>query len=302
VIRRRPIPKTRSYPEFSQHYETILAGCAIQRRAEDFLPDYLRGQKRGNFVNFHFARKLVALIALYGVLGLSVVQPAAARKPPQPQCPPTCGHGQYGWDQYMITSAVNHVTINNTVYRRTNPTTNQITAAAEAMEAWAQARINDGTMPIVQTKFLNMLQAFYANPLNGNQVAAVSAQFGNAVPASVFTAQMQKVTQAERQQIVAFVQTYGLKGLVDFWAQAMTQFAGQWGRADPRHPARLIAANYHLRRVNDFGHISEGQAKAIFDGVAAIGAIMLFTPGLEGFGLIFTLGGLAGDAYLDWND
>lgn len=32
MIRRRPIPRTRSYPEFSQHYETILNGAVRRYR------------------------------------------------------------------------------------------------------------------------------------------------------------------------------------------------------------------------------------------------------------------------------
>lgn len=34
MIRRRPIPKSRDYPEFSQHYDTIMNG-AVRRYRED---------------------------------------------------------------------------------------------------------------------------------------------------------------------------------------------------------------------------------------------------------------------------
>jgi hypothetical protein len=118
-------------------------------------------------MNFHFARKLIAMTALWGILGMSLAwgrsQPPESRPPTRCQycCPPTgCNTGQY------FQRAVSyHSQLNTQQLHGTNVTSEQIALAAGDLQLAKQELDQDGGMVQFTNVILQYASVFEAaNP------------------------------------------------------------------------------------------------------------------------------------------
>jgi hypothetical protein len=204
-------------------------------------------------------------------LALSTTKRHGWRVPPI--CPPLCnGDGE---DHYYLAAAYNHTALLNTTYNKIVPTKSQLLAAASLMTDYADARKADGTINAAQNAFLGELNTFYKTNGNGDTAYSLIQPFGNQVPAATFQSFFNSIPLATKEAIVAYIQQNGFYALLVNWAATLTDFAN---REDG------------MRQPKDF-------TTAYFIGMGATGGLMMMIPGMEGFGVIFFIGGTIGSMY-----
>jgi hypothetical protein len=150
-------------------------------------------------MNFHFARKLVALTALWGVLSMSLAW--GRTKPPvrcEVCCPPT---GCIGFNQYFQSSMYAHVTPTNQMYTAKTVTEAQLLGAVNAYTTWANYNKNGFTAEATAKIVAMGEAAFVAALVNTSNEYADATYFGNVVPASVMTTQLEGITTADAEAI-----------------------------------------------------------------------------------------------------
>jgi hypothetical protein len=150
-------------------------------------------------MNFHFARKLIALTALWGLLSMSLCW--GRTKAPQRCeicCPPSgCG----GFNYYFQTSMYAHVTPTNQMYTQKKVTESQLLAAVNSFTAWANYN-KAGYTAAATAKIVAMGETAFVNALvNTSNEYADATYFGNVVPASVMTTQLKGITIADAEAI-----------------------------------------------------------------------------------------------------
>jgi hypothetical protein len=243
----------------------------------------------------HFFTQLTALVALYGVLGMSIHSEAKVHEPFHcwTCCPPNnCGDGEdVVWKRALGT----HVNTANLGYQKIKPTKAELLGEAAYMVDWANAREQDGTIGAYQTEILNDAVSIYSVVPNGQNLFLYTANFGNVIPLSGWTVQLEKTILTERKAAIAFIQTYGLYGTLIFYSDILTQWANTIGGKHPSPVVWLQALDGKFYPNT----ITPAMARTFFDGMAIVGMFVAGLPPGDPIGLIIAGGAMAGLMYMD---
>jgi hypothetical protein len=214
-------------------------------------------------MNFHFARKLTALFALWGVLGMSLAWGQTEfhhTRPPvrqPPICPPDCGGGE----QYIVTQKTNTVAAN--AGYQNQATKAQLLAVAAELMAYANQQQTAGNMATVQALFLQYLD--YQEQLDASKPYAVAQTFGATDPLSAMQTTWTHIQNGSKyatniKAAVAYIQSYGMYAFFQQLANTITTYAN------------TLPENYH-----GHGMILNAPAQAWVDGAVFVGtALMIF--------------------------
>jgi hypothetical protein len=209
-------------------------------------------------------------------------------------CPPSCGNGEdFVWKRSMGFN----VGLASLSYQKIKPTQSQLLGEAQSLENWANAREQDGTIGVYQTEILNDAVRIYSVVPNGQNLFLYTANFGNVIPLSGWTTQLEKTVLTERKAAIAWIQTYGLYQTMILYADILTQWADTIGMKFP--PARtVLLKNRHTGKYEPVT-ITPAMARTFFDGMAIVGMFVCGVPPGDPIGLIIGGGAMAGLMYMD---
>jgi hypothetical protein len=183
---------------------------------------------------------LIVLTIIVAMVGTT--QFALAKVQPPFHCwtccpdPPNCNADLPNWR----ISIKDHVAIGNILVAGQKPTSTQLKAAAQAITTWSEgdgmntffSQIDTGVKAIGQDYFVN-------TAVDGKQIYAGVAAFGNQITVADFDTMMSRVTAANRLALYTELATYGSEQLVWHYAEYLNQLADalERGIKPPVRPA-----------------------------------------------------------------
>jgi hypothetical protein len=246
-----------------------------------------------------FMERLITMVAIWSILGMS--QAALAQAPKLPACPPNCGNGGGGNYTHM---QVYNVGSTNTVLKYTKPTQAQMKYAAAQIELYVSQQVATGNIGAMQAEFLALLNnntwgSMYFDGTKGQQL---SASFGGIMTLQQLQADLNNVSASDRQTIASYIKTYGLADFMDSGAQLLNEMGGEYirGKQHSKHWLSIVDRYRHV--YTKLGYEPPVDVpRAWLDGCAAVGtALMIFggpVGGAVGGGLL--IGSALGFLYLD---
>lgn len=247
----------------------------------------------------NLARKLTAAIALYCVLGMTV---ATAQVKAPYNCP---GAGPCPCDelcqlQYRLMQ-IHNVSTTNSVLTRTQPTKAQMQQAALDIENYVSTNIKNGNMGQMQQEMLTLLNdgTYQSMSFSATYGQKLSASFGGIMTVAQLQAEINNVTQADRQAAAAYIKTYGLPSYMDSAAALLNEMGAEEGV----HSQRWLNITHRIKEVyHKLGFLPPVDLPhAWLDGCVTVGtALMIFGgPVGEAIGGGMLIGAGLGALYID---
>jgi hypothetical protein len=233
--------------------------------------------------NLSFWSQLIALVAIYGVLGTQLASAVHPKEPFMEVKAPV--------STQFKNAAIAHVIVHNAAYYRHAPSKIQLSESATLMESYARTILADGTLGQAEAYFWSHQSQFYSFQPNGTQAYQSLGPYGNQTPISEWTFQENRSTQYQKQQFVALMQQQHFYNVLLLWSQIMYSFSEGGGIKGPGNPLGMV-------HTEILGDITNAQARGILDCLSLVGGILMWTG--DPIGIVMVAGAGAGLAYMDF--
>ncbi len=238
-------------------------------------------------------KKVLPVVCVWSILFVTFNANIALAEEGKDGCPPTC-NGPGGGIYYQPTMLA-HVSVGNPAYNGQAPTKAELTVAANELQAWVNDPANASVLTQAQTYFnSHVSQIQNADDATAENEQALS--FGSVIPTSYLNGTMLPgMGAANRQQAVAFIQQYGVKGTILQMVAYIQQLANEaelQGPNAPNNKAKYAAYQYNNNTSGALMRIaSTGRLRFVYrdvdtytkvaDGLLLMGMIFAMVPGLE---------------------
>jgi hypothetical protein len=224
-----------------------------------------------------FLHRLIVLSVCWGLLGTSAL-PAEVKHPFRcVDCCQNCGGGEW-----FVKTARSSTPPVNLLFNRQKPARQQLLVVATNIVSYATNQQQNGALPKAEAAFLQSLETFYNTQGSGATAYNDTTPYGNTVSAKNFQTLFNTMTLQQKQQFVALIQAY----------------EQEYGAGNAFYNLLLNYATA-IQQIAHGEVMPENWNQVYFDGMAATGGLMMAIPGMEGFGVIFFLGGTIGIMYCD---